>query len=853
MKYTNSYVLASGVPLGGIGTGSLELRADGRFYDWTIFNNGGYAERQEIRYTYYLNEFDSFLVVRKDNKVRILQAYNYYYNVNPYTVPWIKPVKEIEFIGEPPLAYLVFKDDIIVKMKAFSSFVPHDLKNSSLPAVILKIDFDGIADLLFGIKNPFAENGKIENSNDMLIFSGNVDPKDPRYNGNLCIKIIGNDTYTSKLSYFPTPKEWYEFRETGKISVKDGENLGLIGAKGKEITIIISWYFPNHLLTNGYKIGHYYENFFSNCADVVNYVQSNLNTIESKTTQFHDLLYSPQGIENWIADLIGSQLSTLVKSTWLGKDGFFGLWEGYFESSDIRKNGQYPYNGGPVHTALNTIDVTLYYAYSLLVLFPELAKSVMKFAANNILDENKEDYIIYSLGLNENRKLFLDKLSKDPSIVSDLKKLTSTIKEIVKETSKDPKGRVPHFITDNLKIDEYNRNDLNPEFVLIWYLISKMSGDKEFFTLLYNKAKEAIDSILRTHSYEGLLYNRLPAGVDWSRYVSQEFKNTVRGISGSILPELGYDMVPMSLQTYDDWTMLGISSFTSILWLAALKAFNEASSYLGKDYNYNYDEPLQKLIKYLWNGEYFDLWYDPISQFRDNACNASQLIGEWYMTLLDMNLLNKEMVHKTLKSIIRYNFKNEEGVINGAYPDGYRPMLNNYKNPLNLPASIQFDTPWSGVEFYLASHLIYEKMVEDGIKVLKGIYDRYAVAGHFWDHIEWGAHYSRPLSAISVIPAFEGIKYEAFKNTLIIDPAISELSWILLLPTMLGKISIKEREISIKALEGNLRINSIRLNYRPSAIKLNGANITFKTEEIDQKYEVLINIDIKEGDVLEIS
>jgi len=49
MKIESSYCTASGVPLGGIGTGSVELRADGRFYEWHIFNNGRWAWRQEDR------------------------------------------------------------------------------------------------------------------------------------------------------------------------------------------------------------------------------------------------------------------------------------------------------------------------------------------------------------------------------------------------------------------------------------------------------------------------------------------------------------------------------------------------------------------------------------------------------------------------------------------------------------------------------------------------------------------------------------------------------------------------------------------------------------------------------------
>ena len=36
--------MGSGAPLGGIGTGFVEIRADGCFYEWQIFNAGPWAQ-----------------------------------------------------------------------------------------------------------------------------------------------------------------------------------------------------------------------------------------------------------------------------------------------------------------------------------------------------------------------------------------------------------------------------------------------------------------------------------------------------------------------------------------------------------------------------------------------------------------------------------------------------------------------------------------------------------------------------------------------------------------------------------------------------------------------------------------
>ncbi|MDT7862274.1 MAG: GH116 family glycosyl hydrolase [Saccharolobus sp.] len=844
MKYTYSYVLDSGIPLGGIGTGSVEIRADGRLYEWTIFNNGGYAERQEIRYTYYLDEMSSFFAARQKDKVRVLQAFDYYYGGNPYTLPWLKPVRQTEFIGEPPIAYLKFLDDFTISMKAFSPFIPLDLKNSSLPAVIFKMTSEDVTEFLMGIKNPF-NNGKVDFKENTLVLMGETDPKDPRHNGNLCIRVLGEDVfgrYTERFDF------WNEFRGKGKLESKSGNgNYGIIGGRGNNVTFILTWYFPNHVLTNGERIGHFYENFFRNCEEVADYVELNMDYLEHKTTLFHDLLYNVKGIESWIADLVGSQLTTLIKTTWLGKDGFFGIWEGYFNTAETRKNDSFPYTGGPVHTALNTIDVLTYSIYTILVLFPELAKRIILQFKDKIIREGTPEHIIYSLAFEENRVKFLEKVLKDPSIPTNYNKLVLTIREIVKETGKDPRGRVPHFFTDSLRVDEYHRIDLNPEFVLMWYLISKMTGDKEFLKSVYEEAKEAIESTIRTQTFNGLIYHTLPAGLEWIRYVNSLFSNLPRGDTNSSFL-LGINLIPLSIQTYDDWSMLGITSFTSILWIASLQAFNEASKILNIKEKYDYETSVKRLLEYLWNGEYFDLWYDPLSGFRDKACNASQLLGHWYATLLGFKFLEDEIIKSSLRAIIKYNLKEDEGLINGAYPSGIRGR---YDNPLNIPATIQMDSPWSGVEFYFASHLIYEKMVKEGEEVLKGIYDRYKVAGNFWNHLEWGSHYLRPLSSITIIAAYEGIRYDGFTKTLTIDPAVGELEWILLLPTCWGRIKVNENIINIKIYHGKLDIIRLILPKIPREIRINNMKIDYEVKE----NEIVLNREILlgENEIMELS
>ena len=61
--------LYGGVPLGGLGTGSVELRADGSFAQWQIFNNWGNKEKLLIWEHYpSFNLPDNFFVIHYEDK-----------------------------------------------------------------------------------------------------------------------------------------------------------------------------------------------------------------------------------------------------------------------------------------------------------------------------------------------------------------------------------------------------------------------------------------------------------------------------------------------------------------------------------------------------------------------------------------------------------------------------------------------------------------------------------------------------------------------------------------------------------------------------------------------------------------
>ncbi|NJM14193.1 MAG: hypothetical protein HC896_01355 [Bacteroidales bacterium] len=139
----------SGMALGGIGAGTIELRKDGVFYNWNIFNN--FPKETGPKFFIEPSEEEDamssllFFKVRYQTegeapKIKLL-------NLNQelteggitgtiYYFPWMEAVQNIEYGARFPFATLKFTDADMpfdIEMTAWTPFIPHDTKNSSLP------------------------------------------------------------------------------------------------------------------------------------------------------------------------------------------------------------------------------------------------------------------------------------------------------------------------------------------------------------------------------------------------------------------------------------------------------------------------------------------------------------------------------------------------------------------------------------------------------------------------------------------------------------------------------------------------------------------------------------------------
>jgi hypothetical protein len=199
-----------------------------------------------------------------------------------------------------------------------------------------------------------------------------------------------------------------------------------------------------------------------------------------------------------------------------------------------------------------------------------------------------------------------------------------------------------------------------------------------------------------------------------------------------------------------------------------------------------FDKGQKKLVALCWNGEYFQQHLPGYEQRRGEygpGCLSDQLIGQWWAHQLGLGyLLPKEHVRSALRAIFKHNWLtdhtnwrhrwrkfaggSDKGLLLCTWPRGGRPAD-------TIP---YVDEVWTGVEYQVAAHLLYEGMVDEAFAIVKGARDRYdgaprpPIPRNPWNEIECGGHYARALSSWSLLPALSGFEYDGPQGVLRFTP-----------------------------------------------------------------------------------
>jgi non-lysosomal glucosylceramidase len=251
------------------------------------------------------------------------------------------------------------------------------------------------------------------------------------------------------------------------------------------------------------------------------------------------------------------------------------------------------------------------------------------------------------------------------------------------------------------------------------------------------------------------------------------------------------------------------------LYLGALRAAEEIARHLGEvdlatEYRRVYESGRDRTERELWNGHYYIqvthlptadeqlandhlTWHtsgvrpgepEPRYQYGP-GCLSDQLLGQWLAEVVGLgHLVAPERVRSTVSAIFENNFKtnlanhescqrtyalnDEAGLLLCSWPNGGRPR---YPFPYA-------DEVWTGVEYQVAAHLIYEGLVDEGLKIVAGTRSRHDGARRNpWNEFECGHHYARALASWSVLLALSGYHYSAPEGRLTFAPRINALDF----------------------------------------------------------------------------
>jgi uncharacterized protein (DUF608 family) len=244
--------------------------------------------------------------------------------------------------------------------------------------------------------------------------------------------------------------------------------------------------------------------------------------------------------------------------------------------------------------------------------------------------------------------------------------------------------------------------------------------------------------------------------------------------------------------TYDI-EFYGPNPLTGVMLLGALRAAAGIADRLGDEaaaagYRALEARSARRLEELLWNGEYYIQRLDDVNvhpyQFGE-GCLSDQLLGQQLAHVAGLgHLLPVQHVGEALHSIYRYNFRrplgthvnlqrafalaDEAGLLMGSWPKGGQPRM----------PFVYSDEVWTGTEYQVASHLLYEGAIEEGLDIVTAVRERYdGYRRNPWNEVECGHHYARSMASWALLLALSGFTCDAERKELRFAPAINQGSF----------------------------------------------------------------------------
>jgi hypothetical protein len=236
----------------------------------------------------------------------------------------------------------------------------------------------------------------------------------------------------------------------------------------------------------------------------------------------------------------------------------------------------------------------------------------------------------------------------------------------------------------------------------------------------------------------------------------------------------------------------GPNTFVGSLYLAALRAGEEMARDVGDE---QFAERCRRIfesgsrltVERLWDGEYFiqlvDLKKHPKYQY-GKGCLSDQLFGQGWAHQLGLGYIYPpKYAKKALQSVWKYNWTPDVGPYNAAHkPERWfaragEPGLFTCTWPKSdyMAEGVRYKSEiWTGIEYQVAGHMVWEGLVDEALAICHGVHERYHPAKHNpFNEVECGDHYARAMASWGVYTALAGYEYHGPKGHLGFAPKIT--------------------------------------------------------------------------------
>jgi uncharacterized protein (DUF608 family) len=828
--FTHNEVVQAALPLGGIGAGCISFNGYGGLQDFAIHNRPAMTAKPDA----HRPDDTGFALLHVDGAKPVtrlvegpfptqkiydqgLQGQGYWHG----GYEGLPRFAKARFRSGYPFGEVTLSDPAIpieARVLAWNPFIPLDDVASGIPCAILEYTLKNRARKSVAFEftyhlSHFATGdggGFAATRNEPIPGKGihffNTEPAEAESHGSASLTVIGHRPRIKAMwlrgAWFDAISALWAEVHAGRFETNNGsEDAGFDGrnggsiliagelSPGEEITIpiVITWHFPNNNLSilneecgddSGCRKPRwktFYSSQWKNARETAAYVHKHFNSLRSRTIAFQNALLSST-LPKEVLDAVSANLAILKSPTVLRQaNGNIWGWEGCYTT------------GG---CCAGTCTHVWNYAQSLPHLFPKLERTLREQEWDRSMDES--GHVAFRAAL--------------------------------------PDGPVKH--------DFHAAADGQLGGIMKLFREWHISGDTAWMKRLYPLAKRSLEYCI-----------------------------------GKWDPDRKGALFEPHHNTYDI-EFWGPDGMCTTVYIGALSALAAMARALGEtkdaeDYGELAQRGARVIEEQIFNGEYFeqkipapglqnkaieDVYLSGAKPFPlskgmlrllqtegpryqyGSGCLSDGVIGSWMAALYGIETpIDPAKVRKNLQSIHKYNFRKdlsthancqrpgfalgaEPGLLLCTWPRGGKPTL----------PFVYSDEVWTGIEYQVASHLILEGLVEEGLEIVAGVRKRYdGRVRNPWNEYECGSFYARAMSSYALLPAISGFRYSAVEKTLWFGPKIGRKRFATFFCTAegFGSISLEKDTMTITLLQGLLDLKRVVLTRENRTVEYDSRQV----------------------------